>query len=340
MKKRTIELGNLVVLFNGKGLVESFNERFYKVILNGKVKGKGEVESYRFHGLKLDSIDRTPVFYGRLLKFMTIEAEQDFDVKRATLVDSDKRMPSVPSAFFVIDLTTHRISYLGETRRSPTLKDFEYCLKKLLQHDWREKRKSMKETMLAQHETKRISKHVREEIEIKLDKAFPQPEVRVTPLPAIKQVGKTLAPFKKITQVSIKPLSRNNELSKQNASFLRAIEKEQDLLKSRNFNINANNAKDGLEKNAVQNLVTQASSGNYQINVKGVDNADETISSDLKEISVKIKEEIPNRETDVERAVRVLGKMKQAFQRGYVVAAEASNEIKKEAMEIVKLLKE
>ena len=339
-KKRTIELANLVVLFGEKGLVESFKDRFYPAINDGKVNGKGEVKSYRFHKLKVANEDNTPIFYGRLLKFMSIEAEQDFDENQEKLVDSTRRMASVPSAFFTVDLNSHRISYLSETRRAPSLKDLQFCLRKLLSSDWKKQRQLLKAAMLEEVGKKRMNKGLKEEIEAKLDEMLPFPEVRVTPLPALQQLNKSLDPFHIITNLNIKPMLRNNELSNENAKFLRQLEKQQNKLKAKTTTLNVANSKDGLKKDEVKKLVKEASSGNYAIKVKGKDQSGEDIDSDLKEISVKFKEEIPNQEPDVNRAKRLLTKMKEAFERKYVLASEVTQEIKDAAKALVRDLTE
>lgn len=334
-KRRTIELANLVVLFDGKGLVDSFRDRFMPAIKDGRVSGKGEVESYRFHAIDFLTTDGHPIMYGRLLKFMNIEAEQDYDENEEELIASNRVIPSVPSAFFVIDLGNHRISYLGETRRSPTLRDFEYCIRRLLLSDWRHRRSKLKKELLKKRGRKRLNEAIKHEIEELLDKALPEPDVRVTPLPGLKGVNKTLDPFKLVTSLSIKPLLRNNELADPNARFLKALEAQQDKLKSTTTSVNVSNSKEGLTKDEVKKLVKAAASGNYEIKVKGKDSANEDISSDLREVSVKFKETIPEREPDKTRAKRLLNKMSEAFQRGYILAARVSAEIKTEAMEIV-----
>lgn len=305
------------------------------VIRNGRISGRGEVESYRFHAIDFLTVDGHPIMYGRLLKFMNIEAEQDYDENKEELVDSNRVIPSVPSSFFVVDLGNHRISYLGETRRSPTLRDFEYCIRRLLLADWRHRRTQLKKELMEKKGRKRLNEELKHEIEERLDKALPEPDVRVTPLPGLKGVNKTLDPFKLITSVSIKPLLRNNELADPNARFLKALEEQQDKLKSTTTSVNVANSKDGLVKGEVKKLVKKAATGNYEIKVKGKDSADEEISSDLSEVSVKFKETIPDREPDSSRAKRLLNKMSEAFQRGYILAVRVSAEIKTEAKAIV-----
>lgn len=334
-KKRTIELANLVILFNKKGLVESFNNRFFPIINDGRVRGKGEVSSYRFYNLTVDKIDKTPVLYGQLLKFMDIEAEQDFNEDEDRLIDSSGRLHSVPSSFFLIDLTTHRLSYLGETRRSPTLRDFEYCLKNLLMAEWKKQRSNLKEKLKKEKKKKRLNKDLKKEIEEKIDKILPIPEIRVTPLPAIKKLKATLDPFQIVTQVILKPLPRNNELSDQNARFLRNLEQQQERIKAKNASVNISNTKDGLQKEEVKKLVKATASGNYDVKVKGKDSKGTDIDSDLRDINVKFKEIVPARESDKSRAKRLLDKLKEAFQRGFALAVKPKAETISEANKIV-----
>jgi hypothetical protein len=334
-KKRTIELANLVVLFGKAGLVSKFKTRFFPVVSEGRVKGRGEVSVYRFHNVQVDFVGKIPVMYGQLLKFMNIEAEQDYDHKTGALIDSSNKMPSVPSSFFLVDLTTHRLSYLGETRRAPTLRDFEYCVKKLLKADWSDRRRKLKKELLDSRGEQRLTKKNRDKIEESLEKHLPFVEVRVTPLPAIKKLGDTLSGFKIITHVSVKPMLRNNELSDENAEFLRSLEKQQDNLGSKNTSLSVSNPTQGLKKPEVKKMVKAASSGNYDVKVKGRDNADEDIDTNLRDVSVKFKEEVPARENVKNRARRLLEKMHHAFRRGYVLAVKADKKVVREAQDMV-----
>ena len=59
------------------------------------------------------------------------------------------------------------------------------------------------------------------------------------------------------------------------------------------------------------------------------------ISGDLDELSIKLKEQIPDQESDADRASRLLNKMKEAFQAGYVIAGATANELLERAKAIV-----
>lgn len=338
-KKRTIELANLVVLYGESGLIENFKAKFFPAIENGTVKGRGEVRSYKFFNVSVGSIDKTPVMYGQLLKFMTIEAEQNFEESTNELVESTATLPAVPSSFFLIDLTSHRMAYLGETRRCPTMRDFEYCVKRLLNRQWQHERRLYKTQLLEELGKKRATKEIKGKIEDKINEKFPIPKIRVTPLPGLKNVDTALDPFKKITQVIVKPMSRNNELSSRNKKFLRELEKQQDRIKAEKTSLNISNSAEGLKQNEVKNLIDATASGNYQVKIKGKDSHGESIDSDLDKISVKFTDVIPARETAEARAKRLMTKMRMAFDRGYVLAAETSQELLQKARKIVKDLK-
>ncbi|GEM_PF-5248869 len=338
-KKRTIELLNLVVKFDDKGLVETFEDRFFPVIRGGKVRGRGEVETYRFEYLHFMLIEGVPIFAGRLLKFMTLEAEQDFDEASEKLIESTKTMPSVPSSFFVIDLTTHRLAYLSETRRAPSSNDLQYCISKLLNSDYAKRRKEAKSKVLENLGLLRVTKKVRDQVDKKIDSMVPKSYINLRSLPELKKVGKTLDPFEIITKLIIKPLPRNNELSKENSQFLRQYEKRQDKLGSISSSLVMGNTKDGLKKVATKDLVKQASTGNYAVKVMGKDSQGEDIDSDLQNISVKFREKIPAKEEVENRTKRLFKKLQDAFSKGYIVTVEVTAETRRLAIDIVNRLK-
>ena len=194
---KTVELANVVVNFGNKGLVENLKDRFLPAIVDQTLPGRGEVNEYRFLGIKLDEItpNRIPVMFGRLVKIMTIVAEQEFDELKDELIDSSKQIPSAPSSFFVINLVNHRMAFMGETRRSPSLRDFESCIQRLLTKNWNLLYRAHLKAILAEENQERIPRKKSPEYHKRVFTKVPKPEVRVTPLPALTEVDKKFGIF-------------------------------------------------------------------------------------------------------------------------------------------------
>lgn len=335
-KQRTIELANVVINFGDKGLVDNLRDHVLPNLTT--LRGRGEVREYRFLGLKLSEItqDKTPVMFGRLVKMMNIEAEQEFDEQVEELISSSKQIPSAPSSFFLINLINHRMAFLGETRRSPSLKDFEYCVSRLLLSDWRTRYNAKLQEILRAEERERIPKGKKDEYHARVLAAVPEPDVRVTPLPAQTEIDKKMGAFAKLTTVTVRPMKTNNELPDENAAFLRKYAEQQRRLGTSSSKLELVNGTDGLEKNEAQKLVKAASDGNFKVTMKGTARNGNKISGDLDQLSVKLKEQIPARESDTDRANRLLSKMKEAFDAGFVLAANTVDGLADKAKAVIK----
>lgn len=340
-KRRTYELANVVIKFGDNDFLENLQSIVLPALLDGSVKGKGEVKSYKFLGLKLAVIgedqEEAPVLFGRLVKFMTIEAEQEFDENADALIASSKQIPSAPSSFFVITLANHKLALLGETRRSPTLRDLEFCFKRILVKDWRERFTAHMKSQAAEIGLKRIPRDKYDDFYDKAREENPEPSVRITPLPAINQLEEKFAAFAKLTSITIKPMKTNNELPDENAEFLRQYEQQQKKLKSETTSLQIGNS-EGLDKEEAEHLTKAAANGNYKVSFRGKARNGNSISGDLDQLSVKIKENIPESESDEDRAVRVFNVMAEALAGGYVVITEAAENLLNRAKEIVTIV--
>lgn len=335
---KTVELANVVVNFGNKGLIENLKDRFLPAIGDQPLPGRGEVNEYRFLGIKFDEItpNRIPVMFGRLVKIMTIVAEQEFDEQKDELIDSSKQIPSAPSSFFVINLVNHRMAYMGETRRSPSLRDFESCIQRLLTKNWKLLSHAHLKAILAEEKQERIPRKKSLEYHKRVLIKVPKPEVRVTPLPALTEIDKKFEAFAKLKTVTIKPMKTNNELPGENATFLRKYAEQQGRIGSTSSKIDLTNSAEGLEKEEAQKLVKVAADGNFKVSMKGVARNGDKISGDLEELSVKLSEKIPDQESGFQRAVRLFNKMEKAFQDGYVIATSAVDDLLDKAREVVR----
>jgi hypothetical protein len=160
----------------------------------------------------------------------------------------------------------------------------------------------------------------------------------VTPLPAQSEIDKKFGAFAKLTTLTVKPMKTNNELPDENAEFLRKYAEQQKKVGSTSSKLELINGSEGLQKSEAQKLVKAASDGNFKVTMKGTAKNGNQISGDLDQLSVKLKEQIPDRESDTDRANRLLGKMKEAFEAGYVLASSATSNLIEKARAVVKLV--
>lgn len=131
-------------------------------------------------------------------------------------------------------------------------------------------------------------------------------------------------------------MKTNNELPDENTAFLRKYAEQQRRIGSTSSKIDLTNSTEGLEKEEAQKLVKVAADGNFKVSMKGVAQNGDKISGDLEELSVKLREKIPDQESGFQRAVRLFNKMEKAFQDGYVIATSAVDDLLDKAREVVR----
>ena len=338
---RTFEIANFVITFENEGLVANFNTRFWPAIRDGVVKGKGEVRSYRFINLEVKSLNHNnvdvPVLCGRLVKLMTIEAEQIFDEGKESVVSTQDSIPSAPSAFFVVELINHKICFLRETRRAPSIKDLEYCLRKILMQDYYKQRSEMKKSIKDELGKQRLVGETRLMVNTMLDSSIPKPDVRITAIPGKGDLEERLNKYRTIETISISPLKTNNELSDENAKFLRAYQEQSEKISSQSGKVELRNTKTGLDIEESKTLLKDASDGNFKVKVSGVTNSGQKIQGDdLEKYGLKFTEAIPTKESNTDRAIRTFSKLMHALSDGLITLSTTTDEIREKAIELVK----
>lgn len=342
MKNRTVELANVVINFENTGLVENLESRVLPAIRGGAVKGRrnSEIKEYRFLDVELGLLDpdETPVMFGRLIKLMRIEAEQEFDESTRQLRHSTNEIASAPSAFFVVNLGTHRMALLGETRRSPGLSNFRHCIDRALFERWDlERQAKLAEILLADGLTE-IPYGKKQHYHRLVEEAVPRPDVRVTPLPALEELSRQFAAFEKVISMNIRPMKTNNELPDENEEFLSSLASQETRLGTSTSRVEMRNGKVGLNKDEAANLATAASNGNYKVSVTGKDRNGDDLRTNLDEMSIKLQMEVDEHENDGHRAKRLLGNMSRAFSSGRVRPPNLGQNMIRRARQIVRAL--
>lgn len=337
---KKIELANLVVTAGENGLQDFLDAGLWTLLINSKVPGKGEVRAYRFHDLRLEMVggDSTgyPCLYGRLVRLMTIQAEQQFDDRAKKIVPSEDSVESAPSSFFLISLADHKLAFFPESkRRSPSLQDIQFTISRILRDDWQRRRSEAQAEMLAQVGKIRIPRGQRDSWEQELERRFPEPEVRITPLAAKMALQKRFTLYEKIQSVEIRPFKTNNELADENAELLRQFVETRKRLGSVRDKFELSNKKQGLNKGEAEQLVTHASDGNFQVKMKGVDSYGRPLNDDLENMRIQIDYPIKRDEVITARAMRVLSILLEALKNHAILIKEPTQLAVQRARDIV-----
>jgi len=232
MRHKAIEYANLVVTAGDKYFLDLLRDDFIPCIAHGaQVNGHGEVNYYIFRDTGIDIIDGHPFVYGRLVKEMTLNAEQRLDYKHDRLIPSDEAIESAPSSIFAITLADHKLIFSPETAaRSPLIRDFQYCLRVLLTKKNTQDRKGYLTSKLQELNLNKIPYGKSKDWYLEIDKKFPIPQVEIRTFPSSFSIKEKLGKFSKITAVQIKTLKKNREYAKEDAEFLKKLEAEEKVI--------------------------------------------------------------------------------------------------------------
>lgn len=337
---KKVELANLVVTAGASGLLDFLDDGLWPLLQNARVGGKGEVRAYRFNDLRIEMVggDATgyPCVYGRLIRLMTLQAEQQFDDRAKKVVPSQDSLDSAPSSFFLISLADHKLAFFPESRRrAPSLQDLSYTLSKTIHEDWQNRRREAQKEMLSQVGKVRIPRGQRESWEQELDRRFPTPEVRITPLAAKTALQSRFALYDRIQTVEVRPFKTNNEMADENAELLRKFVEMRNRLGSVRDKIELSNKKQGLHKEETQKLVTHASDGNFQVKMKGVDSSGRPLSDDLENMRIQIDYPVKRDEVITARAMRILSILLEALKNHAILIKEPTQLAIQRARDIV-----
>lgn len=338
MKK--VELANFVVTAGENGLLDLLETGMWPLLMHAKVSGKGEVRAYRFHDLRLEMVggDLTgyPCLYGRLVRLMTLQAEQQFDDRAKKIVPSEESVDSAPSSFFLISLADHKLAFFPESRRrAPSLQDMQFTVAGILHEDWRTRRSAAERSMLAEVGRNRIPRGQRESWDQELARRFPEPEVRITPLAAKTELRKRFALYDRVQTVEVRPFKTNNELADENAELLRKFVETRKRLGSTKDRIELSNKKQGLNKEEAERLVTHASDGNFQVKMKGVDSSGRPLSDDLENMRIQIEYPVKRDEVITSRAMKILSILLEALRNHAILIKEPTQLAIQRARDIV-----
>lgn len=336
MAQRSVEALNLVTKLGSEEMLDLFEEWLWPIFQQGQLKGRGETQRYEFLGCSVSILNNgMPVLYGRLIKILQIEAEQD--IEKQELVRSSKTLSSVPSSFFVLDLASHKMSFLRETRRAPTSKEFEFVLKRLFKKAWDHEYSRRIKEWLEQENRERLPRNRADEIRDEVIASLGGfPEVRLKALSSVKELEKKIAAFGQITKVSLGVLSTNNEIADEYEVFLRACQNQKKEMSAEKVKVEIAASKTGLDKVEVSKLMHATADGNFTVRLDGKSKSGARMSTDLEEATFRSRIDVPTNESSIDRARRLFGGLQISLNDGMVLVRDVSDEIKNRALELAK----
>ena len=315
MRPKSIEYANLVITAGDKYFLDLLKHDFWPSIQHGtEVDGHGEVNTYIFRDTGITSLEGHPFIYGRLVKEMTLNAEQKLDHKQDRLVPSNEAIESAPSSIFVITLADHKLIFSPETSaRAPQVRDFQYCLRYLLETKCRADRREYINEKLKANSLTRIPYGDKSEWYLEVDKKFPMPQVDIRTFPSSFSIKEKLARFSRITAVQIKTLKKNREYSKEDAEFLKKLEAEETAIHATESSAVFRNPKESLDKPSASRLIETANDGNHAVSFSGYSEDGTKLTANLEQLKFKDYYAPEKGQSLIQRAASLIGKYKTAI---------------------------
>ena len=257
-----LELANLVCTFgNEKVLIDYASEIVVPAFRDSNLVRRYGEASHFFRDvspIQLEAdMDGTVVgIAGRYIVDTVISREQTYDEKIG-LVQSRASMATAPSALFLFILNNHRLLYVKETARGPSLQSFKSTLAAFLAR----KRKSFIESEYARLEGSATKRELSESI--------PQADLRITPVSSEESIETFLQRFARLKTLEIKVCKRNGEVD--NSGLFDRIEDSSLELDSISTKLSYGNPQGLNIAEAKREIVNASSSGNQLVKLQGLD---------------------------------------------------------------------
>lgn len=288
MKTKRMEIANLTCRskIGDKELLDVFVDYFLPAMQNQEAPGSKNSETlfYKFIDLNVAKIENELVLYGRFIKCLNIEREQILEGN--TLILSYDTMDSAPSSFFVLLLRNHKLLWIKEMARAPLLKDFRAALLKMLN---KERLDLIKNYLEKQTSNLFFDKNNIANIERRAYAEYPELEILVTPLGNNIQIQERLSRFKKIYNITLKALKRNNELGSDFSLLAKKMSETQEKMEAKNVTTEIHgDTKNPLKKEVATELIQAVSDGNYEYKIQGIDDKSNKITETSDTLSLSM----------------------------------------------------
>jgi hypothetical protein len=289
-----ITFGNLSVTAKNKELLD-YIELVSSAILEHQKPRKTVSATYQFIDTGLGYLDGGPLslcFYGRIVKDTTIVREQVMQAGK--LVSNRLVVPSSPSAFFVLNISDHRVSLLAETQGAPSISTFGNTLRHYVKN-------LHKEFIRSLYESQRESNP---DILLKdLYEDFPRPIIDIAPIADKIAIDVFIKRFREIKQVTVNVIRRNQDFEP--GELFDELAEDVAPLGPVSTKLIINGPKEGLNSAQTSTFIKNVVSHGYEDTmIKGKDQAGNDLSGTNEDYSlIRVVRDLP---TDVlARAVEI-----------------------------------
>jgi hypothetical protein len=278
---RRLEVANLIIRFGKHELLDFGAEIVIPALLDDSLERRlvDSVILFCDCGLSEVAVGSTTfnVVYGRIVRDTVVKREQVFDRATRRVIRKRGRMDSAPSAVFALILENHKLVYISETAKAPTLSMFEATLKDFVVRKHREFSKSLR------------------------GKGAPEyPSVELVPLASEQSLAEFVSHFDLISRINIQLYTPNSEID--NDEFFAQAREHRQRLKAKTTNIVHQNTQGLDKKAAVKELKDAAAEGNTKIVLSGKDSAGDRLTGDNSKFKATAQIQVPENATPAEQA--------------------------------------
>lgn len=292
--KLNIEVGNFVSLFDGKEMLENFQERIWPFLKSKKPIsfGRGEDKDFLFYNFKI--IERNEEWYvcGSIIRNMKLKSVQNYNKETENLIKRNKSLDDSPSIYIIIRLVDHKLLLIKETTRAPGIgltekyfaKAFKVHRKLLNDRELKVYKRRLNRTRLTQIQKIDFYDY--------FEANFPIVQFRITPIASYRFVKKAFEHMSEVNSLTVTLHHTNTE----DPDFRTALMKQLKESKSQTGSGNTTSIKTqivdnkiGIKKNSVIDIASDVtkSGGNASFKAEGIDNSGTKMTVKDNELSIK-----------------------------------------------------
>jgi hypothetical protein len=267
-KKNELEFANFILKFGqDRNLLDFISEIVLPAFTEKLEWTYGETIKHFFHDAELINLgdEENPIIciVGRYVKNTIVVREQFYNEESNTIIKDNRSLPTSPTSIFVLILNNHRLLYLGESSKAPSLYEFQKTALKFLKEKYQD-------FIDAQGN---LNPNVPRN---QIYRQYPAPSLEIVSLTGEGSLREFIGRYDLLKMVEIKLLSTNNEAD--NNGFFDAARKIKDEANSETTTIRHQNSQGGLSKVAVTQQVESAiGQGNSKIRLDGRDRQGNTL---------------------------------------------------------------
>lgn len=282
MRAPQLEVANFHLTFGAgpeqKVMIDFLEEIVIPAFMGDRKRMRGE-SHYLFHSVQWVQLSEDPAIplwavAGRLVKRLVLASQQR--LVEGKLVPDDGTLESDPSSVFALIVENHKLLYVREMDRAPTLNEFKTTVESFV-------KEARREYVRTQYEAQRTNDKPLSHDEI--DGKFPLPHLELIPLGEITALGEFLKKLAKLQNVRFRVVRTNAEVIDSDPFF--------ETLQQKNENIGGKTAvldfssPDGLNKADAEAQIGKALGGNIEITLRGKDQQNNIVKGSNEDFIVK-----------------------------------------------------